>query len=53
MSAYGTVRLCARLVAVDRFGEGRKICTYFEVEKGLLKARHGDGVGLPVVTILQ
>ena len=32
--------------AVDRFGEDEKSCTYFEVEKGLLEARHGDGVVL-------
>ena len=30
-----------------------KTCTYFEVEKGLLEARHGDGVGLSLVTIMQ
>jgi hypothetical protein len=33
--------------------EGWKSCTYFEVEKGLLEARHGDGVLLSLVPIMQ
>lgn len=53
MSWSGAVSLCARHVAVDRFGGGWKSCTYFEVEKGLLEARHGDGVVFSLVPTMQ
>jgi hypothetical protein len=53
MSWCGAVSSCARLVAVDGFGEDESPVTYFEVEKGLLEARHGDGVVLSLVPIMQ
>lgn len=40
-------------VACGKIWGGWKACTYFEVKKGLLKARHGNGVGLSLVTIMQ
>lgn len=52
MSWYGALGLRARLVAVGQTWEGWQSCTYFEVEKGLFKTRHGDGVGLFLVTVM-
>jgi hypothetical protein len=40
-------------VACGQIWGGWKACTYFEVKKGLLKARHGNSVGLSLVTIMQ